>query len=46
MAAASPSPSGPVTSTAEAIARMEAIDAATPGPGQAPGSTEAGAAFG
>ena len=30
MAAASPSPSGPVTSIAEAIARMEAIDAATP----------------
>jgi Family of unknown function (DUF5995) len=28
MAAASPSPSGPVTSIAEAIARMEAIDAA------------------
>ena len=30
MAAASPSPSGPVTSIAEAIARMKAIDAATP----------------
>ena len=30
MAAAPPSPSGPVTSIAEAIARMEAIDAATP----------------
>jgi hypothetical protein len=30
MAAASPPPSGPVTSIAEAIARMEAIDAATP----------------
>ena len=30
MAAASPSQSGPVTSIAEAIARMKAIDAATP----------------